>query len=355
MYWKQILTALTLGAVSGYLAFLSYLSIVVSIGVGILAFITTRILIATFFRTKYWLNRGAKRYESQSCPSCGNYIYRQSGDWILECHECGWKAGIPAIRWATESVPATQLRRSVSLKRFGVILLSIGLILGGISGAVGIASVDNTAETAIGVVSDGFDVLRSNQSQDSPAGEGQETDGSGGPAESSGSGGGFLDENVNETAVERAVHQRINQVRRERGLQQLRYDKQLHNIADGHSEDMADRGYFSHNAPDGSDFSDRYEAAGYDCRVAISGSQYATGAENIAYTFADTDIRTNSGETVDYNGNETRIGYGLVRQWMNSPGHRENILRRYWKNEGIGIAVANEDGHQKVYATQNFC
>jgi uncharacterized protein YkwD len=40
---------------------------------------------------------------------------------------------------------------------------------------------------------------------------------------------------------------------------------------------------------------------------------------------------------------------------MNSTGHRENILKSHWENEGIGIYIIEIDGKTRVYATQNFC
>lgn len=228
-----------------------------------------------------------------------------------------------------------------------ILLIVAGLFLVAGTVGTGVAPIDDGAEAAL----EGVMTLTV------PDGSGGAADGASadGTDDTESSSGGVLDDSLDEAAIEQAVHERVNQIRREQGLQPLDYDQQLQDIADGHSEDMAERGYFSHDAPDGSDFSDRYEAAGYDCRVSIDGSQYATGAENIAYTFADTDVRTESGTTVDYGGNETEIGYGIVRQWMNSQGHREIILRDYWQNEGIGIAVADVDGRQKVYATQNFC
>jgi uncharacterized protein YkwD len=39
---------------------------------------------------------------------------------------------------------------------------------------------------------------------------------------------------------------------------------------------------------------------------------------------------------------------------MSSPGHRENILTPYWRDEGIGIEVESSPGN-KIYITQNFC
>jgi uncharacterized protein YkwD len=62
--------------------------------------------------------------------------------------------------------------------------------------------------------------------------------------------------------------------------------------------------FFSHEAPDGDKFQDRYKQAGYDCHVPAGENQYYTGAENIAATYASTDIITDSGKTVNYDGNE---------------------------------------------------
>ena len=41
----------------------------------------------------------------------------------------------------------------------------------------------------------------------------------------------------------------------------------------------------------------------------------------------------------------------IVDGWMNSPGHRENILTPDWRSEGVGVAVSGD----VVYVTQNFC
>ena len=46
------------------------------------------------------------------------------------------------------------------------------------------------------------------------------------------------------------------------------------------------------------------------------------------------------------------LAESAVQGWMNSPGHRQNILTPHWRSEGIGVAVSN-DG--KVLATQDFC
>ena len=156
---------------------------------------------------------------------------------------------------------------------------------------------------------------------------------------------GTQPDDINETAVVYAAHERVNEARTQRGLSPLNWDPALYHIADEHSDTIAETGEYGH-VIDGQDHSDRYEAAEYSC------DQYS--GENIAYTFADAGIKT--GESIiSYDGNESAIGEGLVRSWMNSPPHRENILRPEFQREAIGIGVAQNDGRVQVYATQNFC
>jgi uncharacterized protein YkwD len=165
---------------------------------------------------------------------------------------------------------------------------------------------------------------------------------------------GVVDGDLNRSEIEREVHRFINKERSGRGLSTLSYDTGLQEIARYHSEDMATELYFAHESPEGETMSDRYDRFGYECRVEISGDRYATGAENIAYTYADSNVQTES-RLENYGNNETAIARGLVNQWMNSSGHRENILRSYWQSEGIGVAIEEVNGETRVYATQNFC
>jgi uncharacterized protein YkwD len=151
--------------------------------------------------------------------------------------------------------------------------------------------------------------------------------------------------------VEKRVHDYVNEHRAEHGLASLDFDTDLREIARYHSEDMAANDYFAHTSPSGETTSDRYEKFGYDCRADAGDGTYYTGAENIAYTYYDQRVRTGDGETVRYT-NADELAQGIVRGWMNSEGHRENILMEAWDREGIGVFVTDEG---KVYATQNFC
>jgi len=155
---------------------------------------------------------------------------------------------------------------------------------------------------------------------------------------------------LDRSRVERLVHDHINDQRAEHGLDTLAFDEDLREIARYHSSDMAENDYFSHESPSGESRSDRYEKFDYDCRADAGDGRYYTGGENIAYTYYDTDVTTDWG-TVRYTTAD-ELAEGIVRGWMNSEGHRENILTAAWNNEGIGLHVTSEG---KVYATQNFC
>lgn len=153
--------------------------------------------------------------------------------------------------------------------------------------------------------------------------------------------------------LERLIHIEINERRGHHGLSLLNYDADLREIARQHSTVMAEHNDIFHTQPDGDTRSDRYEAAGYNCRVEIDSNEYATGGENVAKSWYMATISSERGEF--YFDSPQELATGIVNQWMNSTGHRENILRPYWNKEGIGVAVSEEDGNTAIYVTQNFC
>lgn len=134
------------------------------------------------------------------------------------------------------------------------------------------------------------------------------------------------------------IHDLINEQRSSYGLRTFGWHPTIAQIATGHSQDMAQRDYFSHDSPEGHDFVYRYSQTGFHCQVAVSATMYYTGAENIFFLEG-------------YYG-EDRIAQTVVDGWMQSEGHRQNILTPEFQNEGIGIALSNSG---KVYVTQNFC
>jgi uncharacterized protein YkwD len=127
-------------------------------------------------------------------------------------------------------------------------------------------------------------------------------------------------------SFERRAFELVNEERRERGQQPLVWDAELSRLARQHSENMARRNFFSHTDPEGLDTADRAAVGGVCGWRAI--------AENIAYN----------------QGFDDPVGFAVER-WMQSPKHRENILRTAFTHAGIGVSRA-ADG--RVYLTQVF-
>jgi uncharacterized protein YkwD len=108
-----------------------------------------------------------------------------------------------------------------------------------------------------------------------------------------------------------------NRERAERGLAPLKEHAKLRQAAEAHADDMVAGRYFSHDAPDGEDMVDRVLRTGY----ARGAAGWSLG-ENIAY---GTGVLATAAQ--------------IHRSWMRSPGHRANILRRQFREIGIGIAL----------------
>ena len=127
-------------------------------------------------------------------------------------------------------------------------------------------------------------------------------------------------------AIEKRAFELTNANRVANGLPPLVWAAELCAMARAHSENMVRRGFFSHEAPDGSRMTDRARAAGIVHFKALG--------ENIAYN----------------QGFEDPGGFA-VDHWMLSPGHRANILNREFQQSAIGVFV-DKDG--TVYLTQEF-
>ena len=120
-------------------------------------------------------------------------------------------------------------------------------------------------------------------------------------------------------AYEKEVIALVNKERRLAGLKDLTYDWQLSRVARYKSEDMRDKGYFSHTSPTyGSPFQ----------MMKSFGISYRSAGENIA------------------KGQKTPAE--VVNAWMNSSGHRANILNSSFTHIGVGYVA---DGK---YWTQMF-
>lgn len=131
---------------------------------------------------------------------------------------------------------------------------------------------------------------------------------------------------VNIVAVERVAFAMINQKRLENGLKPLAWNAELASVARVHSQNMAEYQFFGHRGLDGKMVSDRADNIGLNKWRAIG--------ENIAFN----------------RGYQDPIAKA-VEGWMNSPGHRHNLLEDSWKESAIGVAVAPDGSY---YFTQVF-
>jgi uncharacterized protein YkwD len=161
--------------------------------------------------------------------------------------------------------------------------------------------------------------------------------------------GSLSSPSIDSAALEKRIHALINQQRNSNGLSSLSFDPSLAAIARGHSQDMAKNNYFSHVNLQGLSPADRGNQQGYTCRKDY-GSYYTYGiSENIFETSHWTTyngIRVNDFEPLE------DIAQKTVNGWMNSPGHRKNILTSTYDREGIGVGIASDC---TVYITENFC
>ena len=127
---------------------------------------------------------------------------------------------------------------------------------------------------------------------------------------------------VTTTAQENEVIRLVNVQRSKAGLQLLKTNWQLCRVARYKSADMANKGYFAHNSPTyGTPFQ----------MMESFGLRFSAAGENIAYG--------------------QRTPAEVMNGWMNSPGHRNNILSPSFTEIGVGLAK-NKSG--VCYWTQQF-
>lgn len=138
------------------------------------------------------------------------------------------------------------------------------------------------------------------------------------PAAATGNYRVIMDEIVRLSNIEREKH----------GAPPLSADSLLEKAATGHSEEMAKLDYFSHTSP----------TPGREqphTRIVLAGASVSASGENIAY----------------FTGHEeSTLAKKAVVGWMNSPGHRRNLLDPNYTHIGIGVGKRGTT----YYLTQNF-
>jgi uncharacterized protein YkwD len=107
----------------------------------------------------------------------------------------------------------------------------------------------------------------------------------------------------------------MNVMRAERGLEPLRWDGRLSSGAQRMAADIAERQYFSHVTPDGRRLVDRIAPTGY-----IRGASTLL-AENLGWGM-----------------NDFSSPRAIVLGWMDSAGHRRNVLDPAMRDVGVGVA-----------------
>jgi hypothetical protein len=116
-----------------------------------------------------------------------------------------------------------------------------------------------------------------------------------------------------------------NQERNSIGLGELKTNEALRKAAQAKADDMAKKGYFAHQSPDGKTPWYWIDQTGYT---------YIAAGENLAINF-------------DYSKD-------VVNAWMNSPTHRANIVKAKYQEIGIGIAEGFYQGRPTVFVVQMF-
>ena len=120
-------------------------------------------------------------------------------------------------------------------------------------------------------------------------------------------------------SVEQRIFQAINQVRQENKLPPLKWHGKIAEVARSHSARMATKRFFSHEDP---------KFGGPDNRLSTAGIAWRLCGENIFEEYGEADpVRS------------------AVRGWMQSSGHRKNILTRGFTHTGIGVAIGRNGGY----------
>jgi uncharacterized protein YkwD len=123
-----------------------------------------------------------------------------------------------------------------------------------------------------------------------------------------------------------------NEIRRAHHLHTLRADGELRRAATGYSAQMVRRRFFSHVSPTGSTLLGRVRNTGY---------------LSSAFSFS-------LGENIAWGQGALGTPRSIMRSWMHSPGHRENILNPSFRDVGIGLVPGTPAGLSGATYTTDF-
>jgi uncharacterized protein YkwD len=130
---------------------------------------------------------------------------------------------------------------------------------------------------------------------------------------------------LSQAQMESSITCLVNDERTSNGLQPVTSNSDLRDAALSHSNEMINESYFEHTSPAGLTFIDRIESTGY-----MHGARSWTVGENLVWGTGP-----------------LSTPQALVTAWMNSPPHRENLLRPSFRELGVaavaGTPVSNSD------------
>jgi uncharacterized protein YkwD len=116
-----------------------------------------------------------------------------------------------------------------------------------------------------------------------------------------------------------------NKSRTDAGLPRFLLNQTLVASAQSKASDMASKGYFSHNSPDGKTPWYWFDQTGY---------HFLNAGENLAVNFTDS--------------------FDVDRAWMNSPTHRANILKAEFSEIGIALSTGYYQGRLTTFVVEHF-
>ena len=122
---------------------------------------------------------------------------------------------------------------------------------------------------------------------------------------------------VGESALRAAILCLHNQIRAERNLPLLRENSRLRRAASAHASDMVSRGFFEHTTPDGVTMVER-----------IMATRYASPRVGWAI-----------GENLAWGTGSLATPRAIMKAWMDSAGHRANVVKRTYREIGIGVVT----------------
>jgi uncharacterized protein YkwD len=137
------------------------------------------------------------------------------------------------------------------------------------------------------------------------------------PAQAACAGADAMPSRAKGAQIRKATLCLLNDQRRAHGLRKLRENGRLRRAAAGYSRLMVSQSFFSHVSPGGSTLQSR-----------VTGTHYLDGAGSWSI-----------GENLAWGTGPLGTPRSIVKAWMNSPGHRENILNGTFRDIGIGVAT----------------